>query len=587
MSTINAGGISFSDFLTIDSGDEKDLNSNKLIVPAFQRNYAWDKKHVYELINSINENDNSYYIGNILIENSKRNNKPDIIVDGQQRITTLMLILDVIRDSTSDRALLRKINNILFFDKTKEKTRLTFTRTNLNKAFNEIMCKKEYTQDDKNSKKFYSNKQFIKDKIKDYSKEDIKKLYKKIENINFVVIRFHEGKVHELFEGLNSKGKPLTTIQLIKNTIFGLSKTKNEKNEDEVIGIWESMEKDYEKKEHNIIWFDKFFKHFAYQKYGHVSNSNVFIKIKNEVNLEEDVLEYSKKLKLSSDFYLKLRTSNLVKRDINSGISDADWNSIIAILRHISQAELDQVYSVLFSFILRAKNNLGYSQRYFLPDLKKIWAYTLLAKYLIIKPSLYETTFANLCNGFEGLSDQEYKKKIIKFFENLKKHIDISEKDKFITNIKSRLKYTGENEEKITCKNNRNYISLLLYFYFENGSKFSIESLTTEHIVPKGKKEGLIKWVNINPKYYKEIKNNLRFRLGNLLLMQNDNTGILGFSDKYEIYKNDFYNKDDKIVNSFKGSKELFESDNPGLGIEKRGTLIAEKIFYYLIKNLN
>lgn len=587
MSKIDAGSISFNDFLTLDSDDETNLYSNKLIVPAFQRNYAWDKKHIYELIDSINDNNDNYYIGNILIENSNGNGKPDIIIDGQQRITTLMLILSVVGDLTSDKKVKNNIDNILFFNKKEGKTRLSFTRKNLNNAFHEIVCKKEFTEEDKNSKKFYSNKKYIEDKIKDYSKEEIKNIYKKIESISFVVIRFNQGKVHELFEGLNSKGKPLTSIQLIKNTIFGQSKTKNEKNEKKIISVWESMEKNYEKKEHNILWFDKFFKHFAYQKYGHISNSNVFLKIKKEVNQAEDILNYSTELESFSELYIKVRSSNLFKKDINANISEANWSSIISILKHISNAELEQVYSVLFAFVLRATNNTKYAKKYFLNDLKKIWAYTLLSKYLVVKPSLYESIFANLCQDFKNLPDEEYKKSIKNFFLKLQKHVNVSDEDKFVSNLKFRLKYTGGNEEKITYKNNRNYISLLLYFYFENGCKFSLESLTVEHIIPKGKKDGLKKWVNIKPEHVKEIKNNLIFRLGNLLLMQDDKTGILNFPDKYNIYKKDFYNKGGKIINSFKDSKDLFESENPGLGVEKRGTLIASKIFSYLMKILN
>lgn len=80
---------------------------------------------------------------------------------------------------------------------------------------------------------------------------------KKIKNVLFVVIRFTEGyDINELFEGLNSKGKILSTVQLTKNALFGGK--QDELNSESIIKIWEDIEKNFEK--HNVIWFDKFLK---------------------------------------------------------------------------------------------------------------------------------------------------------------------------------------------------------------------------------------------------------------------------------------------------------------------------------------
>ena len=82
-------------------------------VPLYQRNYTWDAdKEVKKLIDDIiefgkeyQENDRAeYYIGNIIIKNQTRGMVTErIIVDGQQRITTSVLILCAIRDIYRDK----------------------------------------------------------------------------------------------------------------------------------------------------------------------------------------------------------------------------------------------------------------------------------------------------------------------------------------------------------------------------------------------------------------------------------------------------------------------------------------------------
>lgn len=75
-----------------------------MLIPAFQRNYAWDTKHVKELMDSLNNSSGSnYYIGNILIQEGTGSNSKDLIIDGQQRLTTLFLLIKVLYNSLSKK----------------------------------------------------------------------------------------------------------------------------------------------------------------------------------------------------------------------------------------------------------------------------------------------------------------------------------------------------------------------------------------------------------------------------------------------------------------------------------------------------
>ncbi len=80
------------------------LNKN-LVIPEYQRAYTWGKKNISKMIEDFDEflnseyQHNEYYLGTILLHSEKDNDKFNII-DGQQRITTLLLMLKAINHSS-------------------------------------------------------------------------------------------------------------------------------------------------------------------------------------------------------------------------------------------------------------------------------------------------------------------------------------------------------------------------------------------------------------------------------------------------------------------------------------------------------
>lgn len=71
---------------------------NRYIIPIYQRNYAWDIEEVNQLINDIKNHDgNNYYLGALTVK--KRADNAFEVIDGQQRLTTLFLILSVLGEN--------------------------------------------------------------------------------------------------------------------------------------------------------------------------------------------------------------------------------------------------------------------------------------------------------------------------------------------------------------------------------------------------------------------------------------------------------------------------------------------------------
>lgn len=78
---------------------EKLLNCMQdITIPFYQRNYSWSEREVRKLINDIKNNkNNEYFLGTIVLENNSFTKAK--IIDGQQRISSLFLILKAIYEN--------------------------------------------------------------------------------------------------------------------------------------------------------------------------------------------------------------------------------------------------------------------------------------------------------------------------------------------------------------------------------------------------------------------------------------------------------------------------------------------------------
>ena len=82
------------------------LSKGTFIIPDYQREYDWDESEISELLDDLEkvENDESYFIGHMVFEGKFTGNTFKVI-DGQQRITTLTIMLSVIRDIFYEKGL--------------------------------------------------------------------------------------------------------------------------------------------------------------------------------------------------------------------------------------------------------------------------------------------------------------------------------------------------------------------------------------------------------------------------------------------------------------------------------------------------
>lgn len=269
-----------SEPITIDDKELKDCVFN---VPLYQREYSWDLEQISDLFNDINDSyeGNEHFLGSILLFARDSVNRD--IIDGQQRLTTIFLILWSIRkalfklnDGTDDRAEqgLKIIDNILYkrirkasvIDNSNEPRLTTGKRDkNLFRAIlrGENLESKGIKDGRKKSHKLLTNAiLFIDTKVEQVVKSDgitgLLELLDKVTFCQYIVMTAEKQEDQKLlFKTLNSRGVELSESDLIKNEIC--SNLKGGTTDEEAIQLWDETRDLLEKTNANI---DIFLFHF-------------------------------------------------------------------------------------------------------------------------------------------------------------------------------------------------------------------------------------------------------------------------------------------------------------------------------------
>ena len=75
----------------------------KYTIPIYQRNYAWDAEQIEQLISDVHDamsdGDDNYFLGNLIVTERDSKAIDYEVIDGQQRMTTLYLLLTYLRNS--------------------------------------------------------------------------------------------------------------------------------------------------------------------------------------------------------------------------------------------------------------------------------------------------------------------------------------------------------------------------------------------------------------------------------------------------------------------------------------------------------
>ena len=334
-----------------------DGSDKKFVIPVYQRPYSWKKSNCELLIKDLLEvykrGYKSHFFGSIVyVENDIGGCNEYIIIDGQQRITTVSLLLLAIRNYITDNNLeiginTNKITTAYLTDEyadSAKKLKLKLVQGD-DDAYDRLI---EKTQPIANNN-VTVNYNYFYEILTNLSNADIKGLYDAILKLMIVNISLnpHNGDDPQLiFESLNSTGLDLEEADKIRNYV--LMKMSSSQQERIYKNYWEKLENKVSKEDIN-----KFIRHYLAVKTRELSNENKLYfafksyREKNSTLLIEDILN---DILIYADFYNKIKNAKI-----------SDKTHYLNTIARINKLEVNTVTPLLFD-LFYAKNQGGLSE---------------------------------------------------------------------------------------------------------------------------------------------------------------------------------------------------------------------------------
>jgi hypothetical protein len=226
-------------------------------IPDYQRGYAWTEKQLKDFWNDIKQLEigSNHYTGVLTLESvpeevyrqweddfwiiDARSYQPYFVVDGQQRLTTAIILIQAILENidssqkinfTDHTDIQRKfifdskdngISRSYVFGYEKDNPSYEFLKTKVfcERSSSTLSQETVYTQN------LAQAKQFFVERVSGKSHSEIEILYKKAtQHLLFNIFTITEDvDVCVAFETMNNRGKPLSSLELLKNRLIYLS----------------------------------------------------------------------------------------------------------------------------------------------------------------------------------------------------------------------------------------------------------------------------------------------------------------------------------------------------------------------------
>ncbi|MDU9745679.1 DUF262 and DUF1524 domain-containing protein [Helicobacter pylori] len=528
--------------------------TNQFVIPIYQRLYSWKKEQCEQLWDDIikiggNDKMNGHFIGSILyVLDGNTHSSPLLIIDGQQRLTTITLLFIALRNHSSDEDKRKKIESYLINSNKDgdKKFRLILSESDRDTLL--FLIDKNKRKPSEPSVKIVENFKLFEEWIRKNT-DKLETIFKGLEKLMIVWIALEKGEDDPqlIFESMNSKGIELTQTDLIRNYI--VMETEVKKQEDFYNQYWRAMEEDFKQ---NETLFNRFVKHYLTIKIG---------KIPNEKRVYEAFKDYQQKERIEIEDLLKdlQKYCGYFCQIAFKKEADKDLNKALSFLVDL---EMDVVYPLLL-------------------ELYSDYSDGVLSKQDFI-PIIYLTESYICRRAVCGLGTNS----LNKVFPSFTKHI---QKDEYFKNLKAHFGYLTEKQrfpnndefKKLFITIDFYHFKKIKYFFerlenFNTKEPVNTKECTIEHIMPQTLEE---EWKRDLGENFQAIHDKYLNTIGNLTLT--------GYNEKYS--NNSFQEKRDmekgfkqsplKLNQSLKDLESFGEEE-----IEKRANDLADwalKIWTY------
>lgn len=514
--------------MKIESGrmlnDYIEPNKKQYCIPVFQRDYAWTEEQCTKLFEDIvmaYKKDRPHFCGSFVYAplGSKKHIDSYIIIDGQQRFTTLYILIKALADSADDdrdkEALQRYLYNEDKFDRygldEKSKLKLKPVKTDNDQLL--LLMSGKIEQMDKSRRGIiYHNymlfMQLIKSFLEELSANSVLMINDGIEKLICADIRLDtDDNAQEIFERINSTGIKLGLADLIRNYIL-MTDTDQERLYEEYWLTVQNLLPDKLLDNFFIDYLNMKSDGFVKESEAYKSFKQVYVegKYDNEKMLQE-ILHYAKQYYVfcygSSDF-------------------GAEVNKALAGLRKLKQTT---VYLFLFRVFDDYENGI-INKNELARVLKMLLSYSIRRLVCEIGSNtlrgLYKTLYGRVFEQKENKNT--YYDSLVSFFLQQTSKNTIPSDNEFVTALQEKNLYS------------KNALCKYLLCAIENQGKETLdtENLSIEHIMPQNKNLSM-SWQKMLGENWQSVHEKYLHTLGNLTLTgYNSELGDKPFEKKKE-----------------------------------------------------
>ena len=336
------------------------------IIPPFQRNYEWSNKQCEELFYDIEnafKKGKTHYLGNVVYyfgENNGAEFQELILVDGQQRISTIVLLLCALRDCEKDAEFQSKITTrYLKNDTSIDKFRIRLKQTSYDyQSFLSVIEKTPIKDENNNIIKNY--KCFL--RLLNETTISLVDIYNTIQKLEIVGVNLQIENdletVQTIFEKINSTGKPLSAADLMRNYLL-ISKSPAEQQR-----LYDNYWVNIETTVGNEFISRLAKNYLVIKTYDDVANEEIYSIFKeyfSNANVShEKILQ---ELEIYSKYFNWMRNFNTPNKQLNKHIQELNalktedvyplYLYLMNKLYNENEKELIKIFKLLSDFLLR------------------------------------------------------------------------------------------------------------------------------------------------------------------------------------------------------------------------------------------
>ncbi|MEZ5422283.1 MAG: DUF262 domain-containing protein [Pyrinomonadaceae bacterium] len=353
------------------------FSKTRLIVPEFQRGYSWGKKHLEAFWDDIfrfeqDDNRKAYFLGPIVTLEGEEDGIL-YLLDGQQRVATIIIFLSVVRDLAKDagtekgKTFADDVQKSLIF---KEDGELTLTMGETDKAYFRDNIQNDPPLARKAKLRTHRNistaRSFFYDKMVAHlaganpqARLELLRLKRRTLTMDLVMANIpvtSERDAFQIFETLNDRGLRLSAPDLLLNYL--MREAKPESDRKRIREFWTEMVEMMGRRDIN-----RFLQHMWISKYGDLKKTDLFTALKTHIEDESvNSLEFTTECAGECERYIQLvgfdeaalKTATANVRTLLQQLNvQSALPLLLSVFQQVSSSDFATVCQYILVFVVR------------------------------------------------------------------------------------------------------------------------------------------------------------------------------------------------------------------------------------------